>query len=295
LGDNLGQDGGESVPARDSTRKEESRSQVEATTISQVTPPNVQTDGREEKTEGRKKIAEWMIAGSQICLLVINIFLWSSTKAANNIAKQSLQIAQRPYITVGRKDGAVAEFMDAQNKDTPPALAIYFQNSGHLPTSLCVFVEGSASPIFGGRILYGVKRMRQAGKDSSGFKQVLDPECPHVGGESTYIYTVPLPFNQEILDHIRNDAKSEVVLTAYPQYCDPFTGYVGGRITLKYFVEYKAFRILNEADITHMYQHVPDIRPSEYGPNELLAPCPRPSEEEEYQKRFLRHAGFREP
>jgi hypothetical protein len=48
-----------------------------------------------------------------------------------------------------------------------------------------------------------------------------------------------------------------------------------------------------QSNTTYMYTHVPDIRPSEYGSNKLLAPCPAPHEEEDYQKRFLRHAGFK--
>ena len=213
---------------------------------------------------------------------------------ANKLTQRSLEIAQRPYIVLGRKDGVVAEFLDAQSKNTPPAIAIYFQNSGHLPTSVCVYIDGKASPDFGGTIKYGVKRMRLLGKAPDGFEQVFEPSCPNVGGESIYTYMLPLPFNQETLDRLRSNVKSEVAIGVYPQYCDLFTGYVASEIVLKYFVEYKAFRILIESDQTYMYTHVPDIQPSEYLPNKLLAPCPAPHEVEQYQKRFLRHAGFPE-
>jgi hypothetical protein len=141
--------------------------------------------------------------------------------------------------------------------------------------------------------LDGVKRIRQSGKDSTGFEAILEPQCPNVGGDSAFVYIAPLPFNQEVLDHIRNEPTSQVIVTAYAQYCDPFSDYVGSQIILKYFIEYKEFRILNESNTTYMYTHVPDIRPSEYGSNKLLAPCPAPHEEEDYQKRFLRHAGFK--
>ena len=229
--------------------------------------------------------------GFTVAIFFTNNKAAGAATEANKLTQRNLVIAQRPYIVAGRKDGIIAEFRDSQTKDGKPAVALYFQNSGHLPADLCIFVDGTASPVYCGRIMQGVKRIRTTAKDSSGFEKISDPFCPNIGGDSTYIYMVILPFNQEILDGIRNNKDSDVRISAYAQYCDPLTGYVGKQINLKYFVEYKAFGILSESDVTHLYRLVPDIRPTEYS-GKLLAPCPKANEEEQYQKRFRKNAGY---
>jgi hypothetical protein len=52
------------------------------------------------------------------------------------VAQSALQVSQRAYVTIGRKDGTIAEFISSKNPKQKAELVIYFQNSGHLPAKL---------------------------------------------------------------------------------------------------------------------------------------------------------------
>ncbi len=55
---------------------------------------------------------------------------------ANKLTQQSLNISQRAYVTVGRKDGTVADFIIPKDPAMNVELVVYFQNSGHIPAKL---------------------------------------------------------------------------------------------------------------------------------------------------------------
>ena len=47
--------------------------------------------------------------------------------------QDTLQVSQRAYVTIGRKDGVVADFVVPKDPNQNAELLIYFQNSGRLP------------------------------------------------------------------------------------------------------------------------------------------------------------------
>lgn len=54
--------------------------------------------------------------------------------SAANTAKDALTTSQGAYVTIGRKDGAVAEFVTSKDhSDENVPLVVYFQNTGHIP------------------------------------------------------------------------------------------------------------------------------------------------------------------
>jgi hypothetical protein len=50
-----------------------------------------------------------------------------------DILRNQISISQQAYITIGRKDGVVAELVQTPNVDDPVGILMYFQNGGHLP------------------------------------------------------------------------------------------------------------------------------------------------------------------
>ena len=52
---------------------------------------------------------------------------------ANRLASQIIQVSQSAYVTLGRKDGVVAEFKNSGDLQARDGVVIYFQNSGHIP------------------------------------------------------------------------------------------------------------------------------------------------------------------
>jgi hypothetical protein len=56
--------------------------------------------------------------------------------AAAKTARDSLNVSQRAYITIGRKDGVVGGFIGSKNPTQNAELVMFFQNSGHVPARL---------------------------------------------------------------------------------------------------------------------------------------------------------------
>jgi hypothetical protein len=70
-------------------------------------------------------------------------------KDAANLAKATLKVGQGAYVTIGRKDGVVAEMVVPKDKSKDAEIVLYFQNSGHVPaqfawgTQLNFLTQGS--------------------------------------------------------------------------------------------------------------------------------------------------------
>jgi|SRR5580704_1604664 hypothetical protein len=282
-----------------STNEETERCEIFTTSplrvaIDSVPRPQPPTDEQKAEKKTKQKyrklktileIAALLIA---LGLLGANLLLWRSTRDANQIAKDSLEISQRPYITIGRKDGILAEIIDAKGKDEWANLVIHFQNSGHLPAKVCILVDGSAWPLMPYNFQNGTTMIRQKGKDSNGLTQVTESSCPTIGGESVSDFVIEKRFNQKVWDQLRNDKNSDIRITAYIQYCDPFGRYMCKRASLKYLTGVGRFGQLDEEDCSQWYGLAPQIPTAAYGTNELLPPCARPKENEEYQKAYIR-------
>lgn len=57
-----------------------------------------------------------------------------AAKSAADTAKSTLTASQGAYVTIGRKDGVVAEFVTSKDHpDENVPLIVYFQNTGHIP------------------------------------------------------------------------------------------------------------------------------------------------------------------
>jgi hypothetical protein len=59
--------------------------------------------------------------------------LIKATKTIADNARDSLKVSQRAYVTVGRKDGVVTEFVIPSDHRIDTGILMYFQNNGHLP------------------------------------------------------------------------------------------------------------------------------------------------------------------
>lgn len=264
--------------------------------IDSVPPPELPTEQQKadkKKKDRRRKLdygLKLTAALSALALLVINIYLWKSTKAANEIAKSSFEIGQRPYITLGNKDGVFADIKETEDQDGWVNIIIHLQNSGRLPARVCVSTEGTAWPILGtARFGQSNMLMREKGKDSTGFMEIHGTACPTIGGESAYNYVIKEPFKQNIWNAIKSTKTSQIVISTYIQYCDQFGRYVCSHVILNYSLSAKTFEVVSDLDCSYLYGSVPNQPRSMWGSNEPLPPCAQPHEDEEYQKRQMEH------
>lgn len=111
-------------------------------------PPDLQQkqDAREEQQDGRDK-KKFIV--EVLTLISVTIYagltLWQACliRESNRTSHEAFQISQRSSITVGRKDGVVAEIVVPKDVQQNAEIIIYFQNTGHLPAK---FVWGTIVP-----------------------------------------------------------------------------------------------------------------------------------------------------
>jgi hypothetical protein len=112
--------------------------------------PNLDEEKRyTEERDYREKelnLAKWLngisLAGAVIAFLglmglIVNAAIihgqYVAMLESNKLTRQSLSVSQGAYVTVGRKDGVVADFVIPKDPKQNAEIVIYFQNSGHLP------------------------------------------------------------------------------------------------------------------------------------------------------------------
>jgi hypothetical protein len=71
---------------------------------------------------------------------------WERMGEANRITQNALTVSQRAVVTIGKKDGTIADIIIPKDRSQSADIVIYFQNSGHIPTK---FVWGTQLSFLG--------------------------------------------------------------------------------------------------------------------------------------------------
>jgi hypothetical protein len=112
-------------------------------------PPDVKqkNSAANDKQHARETIKLW-IEGLSLFFLIVYAGLTAlmycankkaadAAKSAADTAKSTLIASQGAYVTIGRKDGMVAEFVTSKDHpDENVPLIVYFQNTGHIPATV---------------------------------------------------------------------------------------------------------------------------------------------------------------
>ena len=230
-------------------------------------------------------------AGKQASAASIQV---ENTKESLRKSEEIFRISQQPYMTVGRKDGVVAEIKESQDPNGWAGIVLYWQNAGHLPArTVCMMTTSSAWPITAPKAGPSTPLMRQRGRDSTGKLQVMESGCPTVGGDSAFAYIIPDPFTQKTFDAVKAKKDSQLSVWETIQYCDSFGHYVCKSVFLNYLHDpINGFQEIGENDCSGMYRAVPNIPQIMYGPNEQLPPCSTPEEEQKNQEEKMRSSGY---
>jgi hypothetical protein len=94
------------------------------------------THCRPDQTPIAKWILETLAVGVGIVVAIIYGKQLGQMLEANNLAQKTFEVSQQASVTIGNKDGVVAEFRSSHNRQVQDGLVIYFQNSGHMPAKL---------------------------------------------------------------------------------------------------------------------------------------------------------------
>jgi hypothetical protein len=183
-----------------------------------------------------------------------------ASQDAANIAKDTLQISQGAYVSIGRKDGVIAEFKKSSDPRFNDGLVMYFQNSGHLPAKFNWGIEPSTVPL---KPHPFVPMTRTRNKKTGAITEFFSSAAV-IGGESVQQLTLgDLP--PAYVDFMSKSNQPLTINGAY-EYCDELGRYSCKRFSLYYQrIPYDTFRLLIE-------EECPDL-------SFLGKPTPGPDEE----------------
>lgn len=172
-----------------------------------------------------------------------------ASQNAANIASDTLQISQGAYVSMGRKDGVIAEFRKSKDPKLRDGMVIYFQNSGHLPAKFNWGLSNwfTRSPLI---VLPGAKPfapMMKTRDKKTGAVEETGSTDGNIGGDSIREVAVgSLP--PSFVDSLFNENKLFEVNGTY-EYCDELGTYSCKLFALAYqHSPYGSFRVLSEYD-----------------------------------------------
>jgi hypothetical protein len=180
----------------------------------------------DHKKERFPKLVQFkpVIEAIGICFLVIytavTIFLWCESRKANRIAQSAFSVSQRAYVTIGRNDGVVADFIVPSDPSKNAEMVNYFQNTGHIPAK------------FGWGVMSGFTSSKDSGiafshRWTAPFGRTFDKKQKAISetGDSTiiasnsiYVATMGV-ISQKDLNNLPNTSPGMFILGTY-QYCD---------------------------------------------------------------------------
>jgi hypothetical protein len=67
---------------------------------------------------------------------IVGLYGLTYLRDQNKLTQETLKTSQGAYVTIGKKDGTVAEFIVPERRKDNAVLILYFQNSGHIPAKL---------------------------------------------------------------------------------------------------------------------------------------------------------------
>jgi hypothetical protein len=192
---------------------------------------------------------------------------------SNKITRNALQVSQGASISLGRKDGTVAEFILPKDVKDNAGIVIYFQNSGHIPARFGWGLLTDIAVIPPSPDFSTVKsphhfsqmtrtRSRKDGSISTGGGSVTIP------GDSTYVTDVAeLPAIR-----VRQLSHSNQLFMVWGrlEYCDSLGTYESKDFQIFYQgIPYNAFRLASETDTAEFLTET-----NRSDPNlEYLFPC----------------------
>jgi hypothetical protein len=241
---------------------------------SSETPKDSSEAQQPTKKTGKWKILQRVGIVAGIFYAMVNFAVWRAMVNSNELTRRAFEIAERSYITLGRKDGILGELIETDDPQGWPTILLYLQNAGHLPAqTVCVSTQITGWPIFRGPADQNNPLMRGIGFNSKGQPGTYGSACPAVGGDSVYTYVISRFFTQETLNRIRAEKLFQFSLSGYVQQCDSFGHYACKIFFLEFRGKPLILQEISELSCTDGYGAVPDLPPQLFLVNDPLPPC----------------------
>jgi len=154
---------------------------------------------------------------------------------ANKLTQSTLQVSQRAFVTIGRKDGTIADFVVPKDPKQNAEIILFFQNSGHLPAkfvwgTMAGFLEAGSTN--GSQIQYVHPYHGGLNRTSEGNSTGEQGESSIIAGDSIFISTLGV-ISQKGLAELPKNAPGIMILGMY-EYCDELGDYFKRTFALRY-------------------------------------------------------------
>jgi hypothetical protein len=204
---------------------------------------------------------------------------------ANNLNRKSFQMSQGAAVTIGKKDGTVADFVMPDDPKNNAGIVIYFQNGGHMPAK---FNWGMVAPIVTLPPTPDFPQLESVHKFNNPLTRTRSRKAENgsfsengeiIAGDSLYVVDVVELPQERVTRQMK--AHQIFMLTGAFEYCDALGNYMCRQFTLFYQgIPYKRFSLASEFECPAYLQKIEKPDPN----LDYLPPCETMSEREQNDK-----------
>jgi hypothetical protein len=215
----------------------------------QFDPSIRQTGSTEEPHDERSDKILWFIKKWKemievigvLAIIAYTILTYSESctmREANRLTQETLELSQRAYVTIGRKDGVVGDFVVPKDPSQNAEIVIYFQNSGRLPAK---FAWGTMLPFLSslsGQKSTGItythpfKGLQPRRRDKKTGSIGESGESDLIAGDSIYVATLGAISQKDLAAFPENGVG--LAIFGVLQYCDGFGNFFSRNFILGY-------------------------------------------------------------
>jgi hypothetical protein len=231
-----------------------------------------------------------IVAIGTILLGIVGIGSLVLTKLSLDESRQSL----RPYVSIGRKDGVIAEFIPTGDPQASIGIRLYMQNGGQSPalnptiglqiqlmykTNLGVLHPDEPEDSYQGKPDNFEFIMRSTAKDTADSANATNASGTSIPPQAEYYYDSLNKVSPKQLQLLRKGYRF-LMMMGMLQYCDDLGNYTCRRFMLSYGGGTDtAFNLGSESDCSAMYTYS-GAQPGQH----YLLPCEQPKEREAREK-----------
>jgi hypothetical protein len=172
-------------------------------------------------------LATLVIGGLTFWYVIYSKEQSKAMKESNGISQSALNISQRAVVTIGNKDGVVADFVIPKDPTQNAEIVMYFQNSGHLPATfswgtMAGFLGEGSKKSSGINYTHPFHGLSYRSRDKKTGSIGTSGESSIIAGDSVFRATLGSISQKDLAVLPKNDP-SLAIIGMY-EYCDEFSG-----------------------------------------------------------------------
>jgi hypothetical protein len=237
------------------------------------------TDQPDEHKRNRRPL--WGAFVATVLYCIVASFQWCAMRESNRFTREALQITQRSYVTIGRKDGVIGTFRTPDDPKKDAGIVIYFQNSGHLPAKFNWGTlrdpEMVVPPGFVAKSQHPFKLMTRTRNRKDGSEGERNGPGVMIAGDSLVEADVVTMPQEKVLELSQGSNRLFLINGAFES-CDELGDYSCKEFMIYYQgAPYNRFSLMTENECIAGFYQVPHPDPN----IEYLPPCKTIAEREQ--------------